>query len=123
MASKASSLKGATVAPSWGANLAADRDEGGARRAAEAPPLRLIFKRELLKRIPLSFPTVWKLMRQGRFPRARIIAGKSAWVEHEIDQFLGALPLRPYKDPPEKQPPTESPLSAGQEGEGTAKSR
>src|SRR4051812_34247792 len=61
----------------------------------QARPVSLIFKRELLKRVPLSFPTIWKMMREGRFPRARIIGGKSAWLESEIDQFLTDLPVRP----------------------------
>ncbi len=64
----------------------------------QARPVSLIFKRELLKRVPLSFPTIWKMMREGRFPRARIIGGKSAWLESEIDQFLTDLPVRPYKE-------------------------
>jgi predicted DNA-binding transcriptional regulator AlpA len=34
------------------------------------------------------------MMREGRFPRARIIGGKSAWLESEIDQFLTDLPVR-----------------------------
>ncbi len=65
---------------------------------SQARPVSLIFKRELLKRVPLSFPTIWKMMREGRFPRARIIGGKSAWLESEIDQFLTDLPVRPYKE-------------------------
>jgi predicted DNA-binding transcriptional regulator AlpA len=60
-------------------------------------PSRLISKRELLQRVPLSFPTIWKLMRQDKFPRARVIGGKSFWFEHEIDAFLDTLPMRRYK--------------------------
>ena len=60
-------------------------------------PSRLISKRELLQRVPLSFPTIWKLMRQDKFPRARVIGGKSFWFEQGIDTFLGTLPLRRYK--------------------------
>jgi predicted DNA-binding transcriptional regulator AlpA len=62
-----------------------------------APPVRLIFKRELLQRVGLSFPTIWKMMQQGRFPRARVIGSKSVWIESEVDDFLAALPLRQYK--------------------------
>jgi predicted DNA-binding transcriptional regulator AlpA len=36
-------------------------------------------------------------MRQDKFPRARVIGGKSFWFEHEIDAFLDTLPLRRYK--------------------------
>jgi predicted DNA-binding transcriptional regulator AlpA len=38
------------------------------------------------------------MMREGRFPRARIIGGKSVWFEHEIDALLDTLPLRRYKN-------------------------
>ena len=62
------------------------------------PPIRLICKSELLKRVPLSFPTIWKMMQQNRFPRARVMGGKSVWIEGEVDDFLAALPLRHYKN-------------------------
>jgi predicted DNA-binding transcriptional regulator AlpA len=62
------------------------------------PPIRLICKSELLKRVPLSFPTIWKMMQQNQFPRARVIGGKSVWIESEVDDFLAALPLRHYKN-------------------------
>jgi predicted DNA-binding transcriptional regulator AlpA len=79
-----------------GRSLSSDGHDDDAIR--QARPVSLIFKRELLKRVPLSFPTIWKMMREGRFPRARIIGGKSAWLESEIDQFLTDLPVRPYKE-------------------------
>ena len=65
---------------------------------SSARPRRLISKRQLLERFPLSFPTIWKMMCQGRFPRARIIGGKSVWFEEEIDAFLDTLPPRRYKN-------------------------
>jgi hypothetical protein len=37
-------------------------------------------------------------MQLGRFPRARIIGGKSAWIESEISDFIATLPLRRYKN-------------------------
>ena len=49
---------------------------------------RLIFKREVLRRVGLSYPTIWKMMRQGRFPRSRVCGGKSAWLEHEIESWI-----------------------------------
>jgi predicted DNA-binding transcriptional regulator AlpA len=58
---------------------------------------RLIPKKELLQLVQLSFPTVWKMMIAGQFPRARQIGGKTVWLKSEIDQYLAALPLRPYK--------------------------
>jgi predicted DNA-binding transcriptional regulator AlpA len=76
----------------------------------------LIFKRELLQRVGLSFTTIWKMMQQGRFPRARVIGGKSVWIESEVDDFLAALPLRQYKgDVPQAQ--TEADPQVADQGE------
>ncbi len=36
-------------------------------------------------------------MRQNRFPPARIIGGKTVWLEDEIDALFDTLPLRRYK--------------------------
>jgi predicted DNA-binding transcriptional regulator AlpA len=65
--------------------------------ATRQAPVRLIFKKELLHRVGLSFPTIWRLMREDRFPPARVIGRKSAWYEHEINEYLAQLPLRRYK--------------------------
>jgi predicted DNA-binding transcriptional regulator AlpA len=64
--------------------------------AHSAPPTKLIFKRQLLERVPLSFTTIWRLTREGKFPRARQIGQRSVWVESEVEAFLQALPLREY---------------------------
>ena len=61
---------------------------------------RLIFRREVLRRVGLSYPTIWKMMREGRFPRSRVCGGKSAWLEEEIDTWIEGLPLRRLKGDP-----------------------
>ncbi len=67
-------------------------------------PERLIYKQELTKRVGLSFPTIWKQMRDGKFPRGRVVGGKTAWLESEIDQWIATLPERRLKgDPPERR--------------------
>ena len=64
---------------------------------------RLIYKPELLDRVGLSYTTIWTMMREGRFPRSRVIGGKSAWVEREVEQHLTSLPVRRLKgDPPDE---------------------
>jgi predicted DNA-binding transcriptional regulator AlpA len=45
----------------------------------------------------LSYPTLWQWMRDGRFPRSRIVGGKSMWLSTEIDAWLAGLPVRPLK--------------------------
>jgi len=62
------------------------------------PGVRLLSKGEMLDKVGLTYPTVWKLMRQGAFPRAVVIGGgKNAWLEHEIDEFIANLPRRRLK--------------------------
>jgi predicted DNA-binding transcriptional regulator AlpA len=64
---------------------------------------RLIYKPELLDRVGLSYTTIWTMMREGRFPRSRVIGGKSAWVEREVAEHLASLPVRRLKgDPPDE---------------------
>ena len=63
---------------------------------------RLVYKREVLKRVGLSYPTVWRMMRDGSFPRSRVAASKSVWFEYQIEEWLDQLPIRRLKgDSPE----------------------
>jgi predicted DNA-binding transcriptional regulator AlpA len=72
------------------------------------PKPKLIDRKEVLSRIPVSFPTLWSWMRAGTFPRSRAIGGKSAWLESEVENWITSSPLRTLKgDPPavtSKQP-------------------
>ncbi len=66
-------------------------------------PDRLIYRPYLLRRIGLSYPTVWRMMREGKFPRGRVVGGKTAWLESEIDNWIASLPVRTLKgDPAER---------------------
>jgi predicted DNA-binding transcriptional regulator AlpA len=59
---------------------------------------RFIDRRGLLARIPLSYPTIWKRMRHGTFPRPHVLGGKNAWDLAEVEAFLGSLPRRQYPE-------------------------
>jgi predicted DNA-binding transcriptional regulator AlpA len=59
---------------------------------------QFIDRRALLQRVPYSYPSIWKLMRDGKFPRPRILGGKNAWDLAEVEQFLNSLPLRNYPE-------------------------
>jgi prophage regulatory protein len=60
--------------------------------------LRLLSKPEVLYRVGVTFPTIWKWMRAGNFPRARELGpGKSCWVESEINQWILNRPIRRLK--------------------------
>ena len=53
---------------------------------------RLIFKPELLRRVGLSYTSIWKLMRQGRFPRSFAVSdGRVAWRESEVNAWIDGL--------------------------------
>jgi predicted DNA-binding transcriptional regulator AlpA len=83
------------------AGLAADsgqhQHDRGHVRGARAPPFRLLDKNEVCAIANVTFPTVWAWMRASKFPRARIVGGKSMWRSDEIEAWLAALPVRPLK--------------------------
>ena len=64
---------------------------------------RLLDKRAVLQITNVTYPTLWAWMRAGKFPRARIVGGKSMWLTSEVDAWLAALPVRKLKgDEPTK---------------------
>jgi prophage regulatory protein len=65
----------------------------------EAEPSALVFlsKAQVLKKIPITAPTLWSWVRQGKFPRPRAICNKTVWLEAEVDAWMQARPLRTYK--------------------------
>jgi predicted DNA-binding transcriptional regulator AlpA len=58
---------------------------------------RLISKPEVLDRTGNTFPTIWKWMIAGTFPRCREVGGKSMWLEDEVEAWIDARPVRPLK--------------------------
>jgi predicted DNA-binding transcriptional regulator AlpA len=85
------------------AGLAADdlpRSKHDSERVqgARAPPLeRLLSKYEVLTLTGVSYPSLWAWMRAGRFPRSRVVGGRSMWLSTEIDAWLAGLPVRQLK--------------------------
>jgi predicted DNA-binding transcriptional regulator AlpA len=61
------------------------------------PEVRLLTKAEVLERVGRTFPTIWAWMRAGKFPRARDLGGRPAWVESEVEAWIAALPIRRFK--------------------------
>jgi predicted DNA-binding transcriptional regulator AlpA len=62
-----------------------------------AQPVRLLDKREILAITGLTFPTIWKMMRSGNFPRSRVVGGKSMWRSDEVGDWFAGLPIRRLK--------------------------
>jgi predicted DNA-binding transcriptional regulator AlpA len=66
--------------------------------AVVRPGVRLLSKGEMLDKVGVTYPTIWKLMREGAFPRAVVVGGgKNFWLEHEIDEYIAKLPRRRLK--------------------------
>lgn len=52
---------------------------------------RLLTIEEVGSRLRLSKPTIYKLIRQGQFPKQlRLCANKVAWIEREVDEWIAA---------------------------------
>ena len=51
--------------------------------------MRYIRFKELRKSIPLGRTTIWRMMREGRFPQSRRV-GKmaAAWLESEVEEWI-----------------------------------
>jgi predicted DNA-binding transcriptional regulator AlpA len=63
---------------------------------------RLMHRGEVLDAVGKSYPTIWKWMREGRFPRSVVIGGGVAWYEHEVHEWLASLGRQRLKgDEPE----------------------
>ena len=71
-----------------------EQPRSAAAQQASSEP-RLLSKREVLARVPLSYPTIWALMRDGKFPRSRQVADgkKVVWLEHEINAWIFGLSI------------------------------
>jgi predicted DNA-binding transcriptional regulator AlpA len=59
--------------------------------------VRLLDRHEVTAIAGVTYPCIWLWMREGRFPRSRVVGGKSMWRSDEIDAWLAALPVRPLK--------------------------
>jgi predicted DNA-binding transcriptional regulator AlpA len=67
---------------------------------ARPPPtgVCMLSRREVLRRIGLTYPEIWKLIREGRFPPARELTDKRVgWFEHEVDEWCLSRPIRMLK--------------------------
>jgi predicted DNA-binding transcriptional regulator AlpA len=79
---------------------AINKDHVGAAASKEASPdaqPKLLSKAQVYKKVPRSFPTIWKWMIEGRFPAARDVCGRPMWIESEVNSWIENLPLRQYQ--------------------------
>lgn len=75
-----------------------ERRRSAVEQARPPPPLRLLSKREVCARVGVSYPTIWKWIREKRFPRARVLnGGKIGWIESEVEAWILNLPIQTLK--------------------------
>jgi len=71
--------------------------------ASEVPQLvrsgkRWVKREEMLQRAgDEDYITVWRWMRQGKFPLPYIVGGQNMWLESELDEWQANLPRREYR--------------------------
>ncbi|SHG24768.1 helix-turn-helix transcriptional regulator [Bradyrhizobium erythrophlei] len=73
--------------------------------AADPPKgsAQFLDKAEVLSKVRLTYPTIWKMMREGKFPRSRDSAtSKAMWLEDEVEQWMRNRPATVLKAPDEK---------------------
>ena len=63
--------------------------------------MRLLSKLQVMDRVGVCFPTLWKWMRAGTFPRSRALGGSTVWIASEVEAWMASLPMRPLKGDPE----------------------
>jgi predicted DNA-binding transcriptional regulator AlpA len=82
-----------------------DRKRAHGVRAPPAPAVRLLGKPEVCAIANATFPSIWSWMRAGKFPRSRIVNGRSMWLSTDIDAWIAGLQVRPLKgDAPSPAP-------------------
>jgi predicted DNA-binding transcriptional regulator AlpA len=88
-----------TIPPSQSVRLlaAARTPDATHPQAADAPPIKFISKAKVLAMVDKTYPTVWKWMREGSFPRARNTGGSCSWIESEVQEWMANRPIQPLK--------------------------
>jgi prophage regulatory protein len=59
---------------------------------------RLLSREQVLAATGLSYPTIWRMMREGTFPRAREVGGRTFWLASEIQDWIKSRPIKRLKD-------------------------
>ena len=53
---------------------------------------RLIAKMDMLVKVPLPYPSILKLIQEGKFPKPRYIGHRVFWKLSEVNTFIDSLP-------------------------------
>jgi|SRR6516165_7712122 predicted DNA-binding transcriptional regulator AlpA len=69
---------------------------GGDEQQPRPPPL-LLSVHDVCWLTGLSYPTLWRHICAGKFPRGRRCFGKTMWVRSEIESWIAKLPPQKLK--------------------------
>ena len=69
----------------------------GKKPTAQDDTDRLLTRVEVERRIGIGRSTIYKLMREGRFPAPYQIAGAARWSLREVEDWLAKQPRRTGK--------------------------
>ncbi|WP_315731752.1 MULTISPECIES: helix-turn-helix transcriptional regulator [unclassified Bradyrhizobium] len=62
---------------------------------------RFLSRAAVCAKTGLSFPYIWKMTREGKFPPGRQVGSRTLWIESEVDAWMLARPVRVYRKPAE----------------------
>jgi predicted DNA-binding transcriptional regulator AlpA len=65
--------------------------------AVVRPGTRLLSRAEVIDKVGICYPGIWRLMREGAFPRSVCVGERVFWIESEVDVWIAALPRRQLK--------------------------
>lgn len=62
---------------------------------------RFLSRKDLCDKVGVTFPYLWRLIREGKFPAGREVGSRTFWLESEVDAWMSARPVRAYRKPEE----------------------
>ncbi len=61
--------------------------------------MRLLRSNQVIEKVGLSRPTIWRLERAGKFPKRRKLGANSvAWVDQEIEDWINSRQIVETRD-------------------------
>lgn len=80
-------------------------------------------KRDLEKKVCLTFPYVWRLIRDDKFPKGRAIGSRTVWLNSEVEAWMRERPVREYKPMLREAMPQRTPLNDSKQTKNRGASR
>jgi predicted DNA-binding transcriptional regulator AlpA len=61
---------------------------------------RLVGKAETCRQMGVSYPKLWSMVQDSKFPRGRYFANRLYWLQSELDEMKASLPRQPRAGEP-----------------------